>query len=176
MISTVSMKKRDSDSYEFELKGLSSDEKPSVFGNFHIAINSIFLELDTGDFYYLETPVVWKKIGGGGSPSGEPLVEIKIDEWFGSYGSASYYEYTTDVDLPDNITVDWNGTPYQCTNGSTDEYLKGYGAQWDDTIEGYDFSEYPFRISYSLDPESDDFVYYIYAESSDLPVTVKIYG
>jgi hypothetical protein len=44
-----------------EYKGLSTDEKPT-----DCAINSIFLELDTGDFYYFtgdeETP--WVRIGG----------------------------------------------------------------------------------------------------------------
>lgn len=122
-------------------------------------------------------PTVWEKIGGSSQPSGELLVEINIDEWFDNTPPNSiYYEYITDVDLPDSITVDWNGASYQCTNGSTEESYKWYGAPWDDTIGGYDFEEYPFHLSYSVDSESDNIVYYIYAESSDTPVTVKIYG
>lgn len=43
---------------EFEYKGLSSDTKPT-----DCDINSIFLELDTGDFYYFNG-TTWLKIGG----------------------------------------------------------------------------------------------------------------
>ena len=46
---------------EHDYKGLSTDEKPTS-----CAINSIFFELDTGNFYYFtgddDTP--WVKIGG----------------------------------------------------------------------------------------------------------------
>lgn len=45
-----------------DYKGLSTDQKP-VTG---VAINALFLELDTGDFYYFtgdeNTP--WAKVGG----------------------------------------------------------------------------------------------------------------
>lgn len=44
--------------YEFEYKGLSTDQKP-----LGCAINSLFLELDTGDFYYF-TGATWMKVGG----------------------------------------------------------------------------------------------------------------
>lgn len=43
---------------EYEYKGLSTDDKPT-----DCATNSIFLELDTGDFYYF-TGEAWAKIGG----------------------------------------------------------------------------------------------------------------
>lgn len=42
-----------------ELKGLSTDEKPTE----NIAINALFLELDTGDFYYFDGDA-WQKVGG----------------------------------------------------------------------------------------------------------------
>lgn len=38
--------------------GLSTDEKPT-----NILANSMFLELDTGDFYYF-TGATWAKVGG----------------------------------------------------------------------------------------------------------------
>ena len=38
--------------------GLSTDEKPA-----NVAINTLFLELDTGDFYYY-TGETWAKVGG----------------------------------------------------------------------------------------------------------------
>lgn len=43
---------------EAEFKGLSSDVKPD-----DCAVNSMFLELDTGDFYYF-TGEAWAKVGG----------------------------------------------------------------------------------------------------------------
>ena len=39
----------------YDFKGLSTDEKPTDCG-----INSLFYELDTGDFYYFDG--VWKKV------------------------------------------------------------------------------------------------------------------
>lgn len=41
-----------------EFKGLSTDAKPTDCG-----ANSLFLELDTGDFYYF-TGAAWAKVGG----------------------------------------------------------------------------------------------------------------
>lgn len=41
-----------------EFKGLSTDEKPTG-----CAVNSIFLELDTGNFYYYDGEA-WQPLGG----------------------------------------------------------------------------------------------------------------
>lgn len=43
---------------EHEYKGLSTDTKPT-----NCAVNSLFLELDTGDFYYFNG-TTWAKVGG----------------------------------------------------------------------------------------------------------------
>jgi len=43
---------------EHDYKGLSTDEKPTS-----CAVNSLFLELDTGIFYYF-TGEEWAQIGG----------------------------------------------------------------------------------------------------------------
>lgn len=43
---------------ENEYKGLSTDTKPT-----NCAVNSLFLELDTGDFYYFDG-TTWAKVGG----------------------------------------------------------------------------------------------------------------
>lgn len=43
---------------EHEFKGLSTDIKP-----LDCATNSLFLELDTGDFYYFDG-TTWGKVGG----------------------------------------------------------------------------------------------------------------
>lgn len=44
--------------FEYDFKGLSTDTKPTA-----CAINSMFLELDTGDFYYFDGSD-WHKVGG----------------------------------------------------------------------------------------------------------------
>ena len=45
-------------------QGLSTDEKPTE----NVPINSLFLELDTGDFYYFDGSD-WAKVGSGASES-----------------------------------------------------------------------------------------------------------
>ena len=44
-----------------DLMGLSTDAKPTT----GITLNTLFLELDTGDFYYF-TGATWAKVGGNG--------------------------------------------------------------------------------------------------------------
>ena len=41
-----------------DLMGLSTDAKPT-----DASVNTLFLELDTGDFYYYDG-TEWKKVGG----------------------------------------------------------------------------------------------------------------
>lgn len=43
---------------EYDYKGLSTDVKPT-----DCAVNSLFLELDTRDFYYFDGEE-WQKVGG----------------------------------------------------------------------------------------------------------------
>lgn len=45
--------------FEAEYRGLSSDTKPTE----NVQENSLFLELDTGDFYYFADGD-WSKVGG----------------------------------------------------------------------------------------------------------------
>ena len=45
---------------DYEFKGLHDDVKPT----FQVGVNSLFLELDTGDFYYF-TGETWAKVGAG---------------------------------------------------------------------------------------------------------------
>lgn len=42
-----------------DLKGKSTDTKPTG-----VATNTIFLELDTGKFFYLDEDGEWKPVGG----------------------------------------------------------------------------------------------------------------
>ncbi len=53
--------------YEYDLKGLSTDTKPTQIGGQDIEDNSLFLELDTGDFYYFANGS-WTKIGEAPTP------------------------------------------------------------------------------------------------------------
>lgn len=46
-------------SFDYEYKGTSTDTKPTD----NVGVNSLFLELDTGDVYYF-AGVEWKKVGG----------------------------------------------------------------------------------------------------------------
>jgi len=43
---------------DHDYKGLSTDTKPT-----HCAVNSLFLELDTGNIYYFDGEN-WQKVGG----------------------------------------------------------------------------------------------------------------
>ena len=45
--------------YDFQIMGESTDQKPCEVNGNPITVNSLFFELDTGDFYYM------KSVGGG---------------------------------------------------------------------------------------------------------------
>lgn len=48
----------------YEFCGLSTDSKPTEVDGKDIEVNSLFLELDTGDFYYLASSYDgWVKVG-----------------------------------------------------------------------------------------------------------------
>lgn len=55
--------------YEYEYKGLSTDAKPT-----DCAANSLFLELDTGKFYYFDGEA-WNELGAGGGGGDGVLFE-----------------------------------------------------------------------------------------------------
>lgn len=58
----VNTKSQSDGSAYFELSGLSTDTKPSTFQGYSVADGSLFLELDTGDFYYFSSGS-WSKVG-----------------------------------------------------------------------------------------------------------------
>lgn len=70
---------------EFELKGLSTDVKPTgTFSGYTVGENSLFIEMDTGNIYYYNEGA-WKKMstgsgGGGGGGAGLPDIIIPGDE------------------------------------------------------------------------------------------------
>lgn len=59
--------------FDVEYKGLSTDEKPT-----DCAANSLFLELDTGKFYYFDGEA-WNELGtGGGGGGGDIIYDGKV--------------------------------------------------------------------------------------------------
>ena len=123
-------------SYEF--CGLSTDSKPSFINDKPVEVNSLFLELNTGDFYYLAQQ---------GSKSETILVAeqtftpVKVDD-------TNFYEAIISETAinSDTIIVYYDGVKYSCTKAE-DEDIEGYlsyGAEPSD--DGFDFSVYPFSI------------------------------
>lgn len=63
-ITLNAIKNVDGDSVkEYDFKGLSTDSKPTEWEGQDIEANSLFWELDTGDFYYFDGST-WAKVGG----------------------------------------------------------------------------------------------------------------
>lgn len=63
---------------DMELKGLSTDVKPTEVNGNRVGVNSIFLELDTNDFYYFDGEE-WQKVvieGGGSGEYDRDIAEI----------------------------------------------------------------------------------------------------
>lgn len=50
------------DKYDYDLKGFSTDTKPTAIGGVDIAYNSLFLELDTGKYFYFSEQG-WVEVG-----------------------------------------------------------------------------------------------------------------
>ena len=48
----------------YEFQGKSTDPKPTEWGGSAFEVNSLFMEEDTGDFYYFDDDDTWKKYGG----------------------------------------------------------------------------------------------------------------
>lgn len=47
---------------DMELKGLSTDTKPTEVDGNRVDVNSLFFELDTGKVYYFDGEI-WKEVG-----------------------------------------------------------------------------------------------------------------
>ena len=111
--------------------------------------------------------------GGGGSPtpSGELIYEKDITQWVEDSDYGYYYtenEQTEFQSLPETITVIWDGDEYSDVMFSSDN--NGWGAIWDNDLNQYDWSTYPFSI-YTNPPYSIGF-----SSQTGGEHTVKIYG
>ena len=63
MITLQALRNVDGDNYNaYDFKGLSTDDKPTSWGGKEIEQNSLFLELDTGKFYYFDGSD-WNEVG-----------------------------------------------------------------------------------------------------------------
>lgn len=143
MITLHAMRNVDGDKlYAYDFCGLSTDEKPQTYGGKELEANSLFLELDTGDFYYLETP----------AQSGE---EVLIPQQSFTGDNEGYYSYyyadLTNTTLePNGVTplhVIFDGTEYTAEaiyEPGEDADAYRYGAI--KSGGNYDFSTYPFSI------------------------------
>lgn len=142
--------------YEYEFTGLSTDEKPK---DERVALNSLFLELDTGDFYYL-------KQAASSSTIKDTLLQ---NETVAGTKSGSQYEYQIEnlYINADSITVILDGITYTCQK-IVDGSENFYGAV------DFDFSEYPFAISSAEEynetdlyfPSDDEHVIEVYTEET----------
>ena len=125
-----------------EFRGTSSDEKPQYAPKY-----SLYLELDTGDIYYLKQQ---KGITNNILLEEETIIcneyESSTQSWFSELNSITEIEN-------DTIFVVFDGHVYECHKNyfyGTDDYY--FGACHSDPDSGEliptDFSEYPFSIFY----------------------------
>ena len=101
-------------------------------------------------------------IGGGGGGESEitPTVlytgDVTLSLQYGAYSSGNISVQSMD-ELPETITVVWNGVEYSDIAYDTDYYY--YGASYDG--EAFDFSEYPFAVTiFELDYPNDTMMIY----------------
>ena len=116
-----------------EFMGLSTDTKPEKPGE-----NSLFYELDTGEFYYFSG--VWAKIG---EKPVEKAALIKAtvtttDPAFAGYGTAVLPAIIF-PDVGETVTLIFDGTEYTCEVQEFDAY-PAIGSL------DFDFADYPFVI------------------------------
>ena len=119
---------------DFTFKGINSDQKPILeVGGDAIADNSLFIELDTGDFYYyqdFEESVVAEK---------------EYDYFYQPQGKDYYVSILLQTTVSDDtIIVDWGGVKYLCQKEIVAEGVWTYG----DHLNGGDptFTNYPFVL------------------------------
>ena len=147
--------------YDYDLKGLSTDPKPSQIYGIDIVENSLFLEMDTGDFYYLKSQ---------GSTSRETLIEEQ--SFTGNEGEvpdAYSYEFSGEIELSaDVIQVVYDGVTYSCERRVAEVGYE-YGATYNN---GYDFSQYPFNLWSGIE---DDEWYTVIVVADGNEHTIEVY-
>ena len=163
MVTLHGMRNVDGDrKYAYDFCGLSTDEKPTSWGGREIEDNSLFLELDTGDFYYFSDGA-WSKVGSGSEPTdgyeiNNPVLSLNV---------------TNSLEYPPELyktAVDENGylTEYDVVieSGETVQYDTVVYCQEDGRYSGlpdnsywYNFSGYDITVSNCVNcSEVDDYL------------------
>lgn len=104
---------------EYDFKGLSTDKKPMKCG-----VNSLFIELDTGNFYYFNG-VSWEKFGVGANPHNDfkSYVSMTLDNVPAvmlngvtkiRQSAFSHYTTLTGIVIPNTVTSIENGAFSSC--------------------------------------------------------------
>lgn len=159
--------------FDYDINGLSTDEKPFKINGVPIGENSIFFELDTGDFYYL-------KQQGSSTTTRISFLNETIDDWYNADNKYVFQDIDIgDNPLPETINVVWDGVEYVCEmyHDSLSDSDK-YGAHLDGETGYYDFTEYPFAISVAY--SDDEHVYTAeiccaYEEDETIVHSVEVY-
>ena len=148
--------------FEYDFCGLSTDSKPTTWGGRDIEVNSMFLELDTGDFYYLESTAIQGKT---------ILVEEQSFELDGEEFAPLQAEVFNNVP----ITVVFDGVEYVCDEAQHDTKTEEdfiYGG-WDNG--NFDYSVFPFVLM--TDPNgvsSSEYDVAVYVDDDDQH-TIEVY-
>lgn len=114
--------------FDVEYKGLSTDEKPT-----DCAANSLFLELDTGKFYYFDGES-WNELGTGGGGGGEVIYDGTMTFTGDGHNVAAYFTATAlpaDGD-PCYVYVEAGGDEYEYQG--VWEYLEDSGDTYYEAI------------------------------------------
>ena len=125
--------------FDYDIKGLSTDTKPSQINGVDIAVNSMFLEMDTGDFYYL-------KQQGSESTTREDILSstsVVCDEPYrNSYCGEVLYVFFDNL----VVNVSFDGTKYTLDRTAywQDEDTYSRYGEWDG--DNPVFNSYPFAI------------------------------
>lgn len=160
----------------YYLGGLSTDTKPTKHGSENIGEGSLFLELDTGDFYFCEQ-------AGGTSETVYDEATITTEDWH-ELGNG-YVKYPMDPlsqGLPESIKVEWDGNVYNLSlqEGGLDYGFYGASMVSQDEV---DWSEYSFGIYMNdldrkylifISKDNNEHSYKIYTESETSAVWSKV--
>lgn len=162
MITTLKMVSGETIS-DAQYMGLSTDTKPNA------SVNSLFLELDTGDFYYLKTPA-----------TGEAVKTTILEETtFTGTESDDYYQYVVEGSLEiseSEIKVNFDGTVYTLEDVTDDptSYHR-YGNDTFGIMSSYDDRGNRWTTSITLG-DSNEHTIEIYTEEGGSAVWEKVGG
>lgn len=140
---------------DMSYQGLSTDTKPTE----NVPINALFLELDTGDFYFLETP----------AQSGTKEILIPEMSFTGELEEDIYAYYIEGTAFfNEKTTVIFDGQKYDMTGNITEDdgYKYSFYGEFDDNYDP-SFGIYPFAIYGNEDKENEQKGTFIYVQDDN---------